>query len=85
MEETRTYPKMMWYNKDNGKYEKTPSFQMGPERATDIYKRLADELISKYINKGLWTRSVKRINRYDGTQEITLYQDNGKLVFIIEN
>lgn len=83
--ETRTYPKMMWYDKNNGKYESEPSVQYGPERAYEIYKRLADELISKYINKGLWTRSVKRMNRYDGTQEITLYQDIGKLVFIIEN
>ena len=81
----RTNPKMMWYNKTDGKYDKLPSFQMGPERSEDIYKRLADELINKYVNKGRWTRSVKRINNYDGTITITLYQDNGKAEFTIED
>ena len=81
----KEYPKMELYYKNKLKYEEKPSFEMKPDRATDIYKRLADELISKYINKGHWTKSIKRKNNYDGTQEITLYQDNAKLVFIIED
>lgn len=49
-----------------------------------IYERLAGMLISKKINRCTYITRIKRVNDYDGTQTITITQDNGcRMVFIV--
>lgn len=49
-----------------------------------IYERLAGMLISKKINRCTYITRIKRVNNYDGTQTITITQDNGyRMVFIV--
>ena len=59
--------------KINGKYIET--FRTTNEQ--DVYKDLALALISKKINGCTWVKSIKRIQRYDGTQKIVVTYDNG--------
>lgn len=42
----------------------------------DIYRSLADDLISKKICGCLYIKRITRRNNYDGTQTINVYYDN---------
>lgn len=49
-----------------------------------IYKHLAGMLIAKKLNQCAYITRIKRMNNYDGTQTITITQDNGyRMVFIV--
>jgi hypothetical protein len=49
-----------------------------------VYSRLAGALIAKKLNKCTYITRIKRVNNYDGTQTITITQDNGyRMVFIV--
>ena len=56
-----------------------------------VYKRLAEELISKKINCCRWIKSIKRENLYNGFQRITVVYNNGdndhngRGVYIVKN
>ena len=50
----------------------------------EVYKDLAQALISKKINCCLYIRSIKRIPLYNGFQRIDVLYDNGvKVVFTV--
>ena len=52
--------------------------------AAEVYKGLADALISKKINCCLYIKSIKRIPLYNGFQRINVLYDNGvKVVFTV--
>lgn len=59
--------------KINGKYIET----FRTTDAEEIYKDLALVMISKKINGCTWVKSIKRIQRYDGTQKIIVTHGNG--------
>ncbi len=49
-----------------------------------VYERLAGMLIEKKLNHCTYITQIKRVNNYDGTQTITITQDNGyRMVFIV--
>jgi hypothetical protein len=50
-----------------------------------VYARLSEDLIAKKINKCLYIKSIKRVNNYDGTQNITAVYDHGvKVVYTVK-
>ena len=51
-----------------------------------IYARLAGELIAKKLCECKYIKRIKRVNLYNGYEEITVVYDNEcKLVFTIKN
>lgn len=66
--------------KVNGKYDKT--YTETNER--DIYTSLANDLIARYVTKARYVKRVIRKPRYDGTDEITVYYENGiRSIYIV--
>lgn len=52
--------------------------------AAEVYKDLADALISKKINACLYIKSIKRIPLYNGLQRIdVLYTNDTKVTFTV--
>ena len=52
----------------------------------EVYKWLSHDLIAKKINKAPYIRTIKRVNTYDGFQNIIITYDNAcRSIFIIEN
>lgn len=52
--------------------------------AAEVYKDLADALISKKINCCLYIKSIKRIPLYNGLQRIdVLYTNETKVTFTV--
>lgn len=54
------------------------------EDAAQIYKDLAQELLSSKVFKAPYYKRMEQRNNYDGTRTITFYQDNGKSVYTVE-
>ena len=42
----------------------------------EVYQSLSADIIAKKINCATWVKSIKSINNYDGTQNITVTYDN---------
>lgn len=65
-----------------GKEWETTAYYAGVE----LYRNLASELAAKHIGHASYIKSIKRKNRYDGTQEYTVTYDNGcRNVYLVEN
>ena len=68
-------------SKKNGKYEVTYTLT----DVTEVYKSLAQALIAKKINNCSYIKSIKRVNNYDGTQNITItYDNNVRNIYTVE-
>jgi hypothetical protein len=68
------------YTKESGKWVK--GFYNTDSES--VYKNLTDALISKKICGCRYIKKIERVNRYDGTQRITIYYDNDvKVEYII--
>lgn len=74
--------KLTVYIRENNKYIETYA-TTDPET---IYRRLTNTLIAKKINCCKWVRSIKRVNLYNGYQQITVLENNGcKEEYIIQD
>ena len=52
----------------------------------EVYKALAEDLISKKINACAYIHSIKRENLYNGFQRLTVSHNNGvRSTYIIKN
>ena len=41
----------------------------------DIYKELSDAMVTKYLTKASWIKSIRRTQNYDGTITVTVNYD----------
>lgn len=54
--------------------------------ASEVYKQLANRLISKKICKCSWIKSIARTSLYNGFQKIVVtYDNNTRDIFIVQN
>lgn len=52
----------------------------------EVYQSLSADIIAKKINGATWVKSIKRINNYDGTQNITVTYDNDcRSIYTVKN
>lgn len=52
--------------------------------AATIYELMARDLIAKKLQRCTYIKSMRRVNNYDGTITITMYQANGdKAVYTV--
>ena len=65
--------KMSVYVKNNGKY----TLSHATTDRVEVLERLSGTLIAKKLNACRYITRIQRMNRYDGTQLITVLYDNG--------
>lgn len=71
-----------YYEKTSAGYNET----WKTDDAYQVYKDLAQELISKKINSCTWIKTIKRRQLYNGYIEITVtYDHGGKRVYTVNN
>ena len=72
-----------FYNKESNKYYIESYSNSEPGY---VYKRLAEDLISKKLNQCTYIKSIRRQNLYNGYAEITvIYDNNVKAIYTIES
>ena len=52
----------------------------------EVYQSLSADIIAKKIKSATWVKSIKRVNNYDGTQNITVTYDNDcRSIYTVKN
>lgn len=52
----------------------------------EVYKQLSHDLIAKKINCCTYIKSIKRVNNYDGTINVTvMYSNNVRRIYTVED
>lgn len=67
-------------------YDVNGEITWSTDDVSEVYQRLANDLLHKKIHKCTYIRSIKDRSLYNGYREITVYQSNGsKFVYIIKD
>lgn len=64
----------------DGKY--IPTYESSNE--TEVYSRLAREMMSHYIHKAQYIRRVKDECLYNGFRRVTVYEEFGRCIYIVK-